>query len=61
MILRSQLQQGGKARHIATGQIVNIKHWSKYGLAVVTYRSGNDHYVKHKDLRPIMTSNYVAV
>jgi hypothetical protein len=57
MILRSGLQKGGKARYKATGQVVNIKHWSQHGLAVVTAISGDDYYVKHKDLIPIMSAN----
>lgn len=57
MILHSILESGGKARHKATGQIVNIKHWSQHGIAVVTYHSGADYYVKHRDLVPIMTTN----
>ncbi len=59
MILHSMLKQGGKARHKATGQLVSIKHWSERGIAVVTAHSGNDYYVKHRDLIPVMTTNNI--
>jgi len=49
----TELEQGKQARLIRTGQIVNIKQLSQHGMAIVTFRTGGEHFILNKYLEPV--------
>lgn len=53
MNLNSGMNQGGKARLKATGQIVNVKRWSTHGIAVIEFNSGGEYILPVHKLIPI--------
>ena len=48
-----QLQQGKQARIKQTGQLVEIKHISEYGISVVEFRTGGTYCLLNDRLEPV--------
>ncbi len=49
------LEQGAKARNKYTGQVVELKRVSEYGISVVSFRTGDDYFISNKFLEPLST------
>ena len=47
------LRQGAKARIKHTGQVVELKSVSEYGISVVSFRTGGDYFMSNKCLEPV--------
>lgn len=50
----TSLIQGEKARVKHTGQIVELKRVSKYGISLVSICSGDDYFISNKYLEPVL-------
>lgn len=50
---QSILKQGAKARIKHTGQIVELKSVSQYGISLVEFRAGDEYFVSNKFLEPV--------
>lgn len=48
------LRQGAKARIKHTGQVVELKRVSEYGISVVCFRTGGDYFISNKFLVPVI-------
>lgn len=48
------LIQGEKARIKHTGQIVELKRVSEYGISVVCFRTGGDCFISNRFLVPVI-------
>ena len=51
----SALQAGEQARIKHTGQIVDIKKVSAYGISVIKFRSGCESFISNHFLEPLAT------
>ncbi len=49
------LEQGGKARIIHTGQIVDVKRVSDHGISKVAFRTGGEYLISNKFLEPVLS------
>jgi len=47
------LVQGGKARIMHTGQIVEVTRVSEHGISVVSFRTGGEYFISNKFLEPV--------
>lgn len=47
------LKRGGKARIRPTGQIVDVKRVSEYGISLVSFRTGTEYFMSNKFLEPL--------
>lgn len=56
MNLRCGILEGGKARIKATGQVVNVKRWSKHGIAVIEFKTGGEYILPVHKLIPIASA-----
>lgn len=49
------LRQGGKARIVHTGQLVDVKRVSDHGISMVSFRTGGEYLISNKFLEPVYT------
>jgi len=47
------LRQGGKARIVHTGQVVDVKRISDHGISMVSFRTGGEYLISNKFLEPV--------
>ncbi len=47
------LKQGGKARIVQTGQVVEVKRVSEHGISMVSFRTGGEYLISNKFLEPV--------
>ncbi|PCJ83742.1 MAG: hypothetical protein COA54_14980 [Thiotrichaceae bacterium] len=47
------LIEGGKARIKHTGQVVELKRVSEYGISIVLFRTGGEYFISNKFLEPV--------
>ena len=50
------LEQGGKAKIIQTGQIVDVLRVSDHGISMVSFRTGGEYLISNRFLEPVFFS-----
>ncbi len=51
------LIEGGEARIKHTGQVVELKRVSEYGISIVLFRTGGEYFISNKFLEPVYSVN----
>ncbi len=49
------LKQGGRARMIHTGQVVEVKRVSEHGISKVEFRTGGEYLISNRFLEPVFS------